>query len=106
MPSVISQFPVRFSNGFRWEDFDGQCLSCTDFIAREHVHGSLSRPIEKVTVVEAVGICTKCNFLSSYRYRLHDDGRITGQREDGLHTWMAKPSLKDTVLSKLRSLFR
>lgn len=102
MPSVISQFPIAFANGDQWEEFDGECLECGHAIPRDSVRGIVSRPIESVAVVEAVGLCRACTLVTRFNYRLHDDMRLTGPRENGWKTWKAKPSLLD----RLSAIFR
>lgn len=99
MPSVISQFPVAFANGAVWEQFDGECSSCGKTLHRDHVRGLVSRPIPAVATVEAAGVCGDCRLVTRFDYRLHDDMRLTGQREDGWRTWQATPRLFDRFVS-------
>lgn len=102
MPPVMSQFPLEFDNQTCWEGFDGECNSCGCTLPIEQVRGLVSRPIASVAVIEAVGVCHSCKVLTHFDYRLHDDMRITGQREDGWHTWRAEPS----IWERLDSVFK
>lgn len=104
MPSVISQFPVEFANDAVWEEFDGECSCCGKTLQREHVRGLVARPIEPVATVEAAGICTDCKLVTRFDYRLHDDMRLTGQREDGWKTWQATPTIWDRFVSLFKRL--
>lgn len=95
MPSVMSQFPVAFANNAVWEEFDGECSCCGKTLLREHVRGLVARPIPSVAVVEAAGVCGDCKLVTRFNYRLHDDMRLSGQREDGWKTWKANPTIWD-----------
>lgn len=105
MPSVISQFPVAFANGAVWEEFDGECSCCGKTLQRDHVRGLVARPIERVATVEAAGVCWDCKLVTRFDYRLHDDMRLTGRREDGWNTWQAKPTIWNRFVSLLRRLW-
>jgi hypothetical protein len=102
MPSVMSQFPVAFANTAVWEEFDGDCSCCGKTIQRDHVRGCVVRPIPGVATVEAAGVCGDCKLVTRFDYRLHDDMRLTGQREDGWQTWKATP----TIWERLVSMFK
>ncbi|MEJ6003865.1 hypothetical protein [Paucibacter soli] len=73
----------RIRNGARWECFDGQCKGCGQDIAPGRVTGRLTRLVESVATVEAVGVCDPCKLVTRFHYRLHDDMRITGMTDDG-----------------------
>jgi len=99
MQPVISQFPVVFDNNAVWEEFDGECSCCGKTLRREFLRGLVSRPIPGVAVVEAAGVCGDCKLVTRFDYRLHDDMRLTGQREDGWKTWKAAPTMWDRFAS-------
>jgi hypothetical protein len=102
MPSVISQFPVAFANNSVWEEFDGECSCCGKTINREHVRGCVARTIPSVASVEAAGFCGDCKLVTRFDYRLHDDMRLTGQREDGWQTWQTSPTIWERFASILK----
>lgn len=102
MPSVVSQFPVAFANDAVWEEFDGECCCCGRTLSRDLVRGLVSRPVPTVAVVEAVGVCVDCKLVTRFDYRLHDDMRLTGQREDGWRTWQTTK----TLLERIASIFK
>lgn len=102
MPTVMSQFPVKFDKHVQWAQFDGECQCCEKTLPRNLVRGKVSRPTGTVAVVEAVGICHTCKTVTRFDYRLHDDMRVTGQREDGWQTWKAAPSLWKRLVSILK----
>lgn len=87
MASIASQMPVDFGNGARWTEFTGECKLCRKDIPPELLRGAVTRPIPSVAVVEAVGVCPDCRIATPFLYRLHDDMRVTGPREDGWRTW-------------------
>lgn len=105
MPSIMSRFPVAFSNNAIWEEFDGECSCCGKTLHRDHVRGIVARPVPSVAVIEAVGVCAECNLVTRFDYRLHDDMRLTGQREDGWKTWQSTPTLWARIVSVLKSSF-
>jgi hypothetical protein len=104
MPSVVSQFPVAFANAAVWEEFDGECSCSGKTLQREHVRGLVAKPIERVATVEAVGVCWDCKLVTRFDYRLHDDMRLTGRREDGWKTWQATPTLVSLFVSFIKRL--
>lgn len=101
-PSIESQMPVRFPNGTAWERFDGECKACGQTIAPGRLTGRVTRLLESVATVEAVGVCEPCRLVTRFHYRLHDDMRITGMTDEGWATWRAKPSL----MERLRVAFK
>ena len=104
MQPLMAQFPVAFGNNAVWEEFDGECLCCGKTLRREFVRGIVVRPIPSVAVLEAAGICVDCRRVTRFDYRLHDDMRLTGQREDGWKTWRANPTLWDRFTSLFQRL--
>lgn len=93
MPSITSQMPIEFKNGAIWTEFTGECKFCKKDVPAELLCGSVTRPIETVAVVEAVGVCPECRIATPFLYRMHDDMRLTGPCEDGWKTWRAEPTL-------------
>lgn len=101
MPTIASQMPVVFANGNVWMDIKCECLECKATLPSGWVTGIVSRPIPGVAVIEATGVCNDCRLVTTFDYRLHDDMRVTGPREDGWHTWKVRPTLWD----RIRALF-
>ena len=87
MPSIASQMPVRFANGAVWSEMTGHCKSCGRLLPAEFFCGAVTRPMESVAVIEAVGACTHCKLLTQFDYRLHDDMTVTGQSDRGWARW-------------------
>lgn len=108
MPTIASQFPVRFNNGARWDELTGRCKHCSRGIKDSLMTGRLTRLPESVVTVSAVGVCEPCKLVSRFHYRLHDDMRITGPTDGGWATWQARPrgavSFVRTALSRLMRL--
>jgi hypothetical protein len=101
MATIASQMPVVFNNGATWEEFKGECKICGKELPVEHVVGNVTRPIPSVAIVEAIGACLECRIATPYHYRLHDDMRITGLREEGWRTWMPRRSLWERMIDML-----
>jgi len=101
METIASQMPIKFSNGACWTDFTGECNFCDREIPDDLLRGSVTRPLPSVAVVEAVGVCPHCRIATTFLYRMHDDMRITGPREEGWCTW--KPT--ESLLERLQGLF-
>jgi hypothetical protein len=85
LPVVSSSFPLVFRSGARWTHLSGSCGKCDAEIPDESLRGSVSRPIDSVFVIDAVGLCASCNTLTPVLYRLHEDMSMTGPSpQDGL----------------------
>jgi hypothetical protein len=101
MSTIASQMPVAFSNGAAWEEFKGECNICGKELNDAHVLGVVKRSTPHVAVIEAIGVCGVCRVATPFDYRLYDDMRITGLREDGWKTWMPKRSILERMLDLL-----
>lgn len=99
MPSIASQMPVQFKSGACWEGLEGVCNGCNQVIANPLMTGRITRLMEPVATVEAVGVCPSCRLLTRFHYRLHDDMRITGMTDKGWATWRAE----STAIERLRA---
>lgn len=100
MPTIASQMPVVFANGAEWHSLKCECRGCGKVLPPEQVCGAVVLQNAHMVSVEASGVCHSCRVLTRYVYRLHDDMRITGPREDGWHTWGGRsPSLFQRVMS-------
>lgn len=93
LPSIASQMPVRFRNGACWDSFEGQCKACGRSIDQAWFRGRVTRLVESVASVEAVGICHPCGLLTRFHYRLHDDMHISGLTDEGWAKWEFPPTL-------------
>lgn len=96
-PTIDSQMPVEFANGTCWDCLTGQCKACGQDIQSARLTGKLTRPLESVVSVEAVGVCPSCKLLTRFHFRLHDDMRISGRTDEGWASWQAKPSIYDRL---------
>ena len=106
MPTVISQFPIAFANGSECEEMDGECNACGKTLSREILRGLVSRPIETVAVIEAVGVCDTCKVFTRFYLRIHDDLRVTAPRENAWRTWHPEPSFLERLFLWLRNLMK
>ncbi len=102
MPSIASQFPVKFANGVCWTELTATCNLCCKEIPADLLRGAVSRPVPSVVVVEAVGACPDCRVATPFLYRMHDDKRVTGPSKHGWQTWRPELSLRDRVCRWLR----
>lgn len=101
MATIASQMPLAFQNGAVWETFKGECKACGQTLPDHCLRGRLSVHNSQMAVVEASGVCYECKLLTRFIYRLHDDMRITGPRDDRWMTWKARPSLIDRIRSAI-----
>lgn len=103
-PRIANQMPVEFKNGACWVEFIGECKFCKKDIPADLLVGSVTRPLESVAVVEAIGVCPVCRMATPFLYRMHDDMRLTGPRENGWKTWRAEKPLFERVTQFVRRL--
>ena len=98
MPSIESQFPVTFANGNRWDSVGGFCAICHQ---PAELHGSVTRPLPSVAVIEAVGLCPTCMAATPMLIRIHDDMTASGPdpRTGRWTTWAPKPSVWQRFLA-------
>lgn len=101
MPSIASQMPVQFANGAHWYELECECRGCGKVLPEEQVRGAVVRH-DRMASIEASGVCHDCRLLTRFVYRLHDDMRITGPREDGWRTWGGQ---RVTLFQRLKSVF-
>ena len=89
-PSIASQLPIAFKTGFTFSGMRGCCAQCNGPIVDELFKGRVQRPTPHVAEVFAVGYCEQCEILTPFRYRVYDDQRFMGLRNDGWHEWKMK----------------
>ena len=105
MPSINEQMPVKFKDGTEWDNFDGYCGRCNLELPAEKVRGTVARPFEEVTVIQAVGICEACKVSTCYNYRIYPGLRITGQQKDGSwREWRYKKTTVELLWGKAKRL--
>lgn len=85
MPSIASQLPVRFDNGYILENFEGRCCNCETPIKPDSLHGSVVQQIQSTATIEAVGLCDRCKIAVPFIMRVRDDG--TTDTCDALGNW-------------------
>ena len=105
LPSIESQMPVHFKNGACWKNIESQCKGCGRDIVASRFTGRLTRLVESVATVMAIGVCEPCKLVTRFHYRLHDDMRVTGQTEGGWATWRAKPSFLERLRAFISRTF-
>ncbi len=76
-PSILSQLPFTFPNGFKWTVFNGYCGECNCPIHSNQLRGRVSNPFPNILTFKAVGFCQDCDLFTSYLYHAHDDMRLT-----------------------------
>ena len=101
-PTLASQFPVCFANGVRFTGIACDCPDCGQRLADEVFRGELAWHGPHLVTVEGSGICHACQILNRCRYRLHDDGRVTGPDESGQwRTWPVRSSARTGWIDRL-----
>lgn len=74
-PSIFMQYPISFENGMRSSCPPGFiCPRCRQRLTE--VRAEISRVIEPVADVKAVGVCRDCKLLLPFRFRIRDSGII------------------------------
>lgn len=71
--SVAEQLPIEFKNGATFSDFTGSCANCREAIPDNLLFGEITRPIESLARLEAVGYCPKCKVVTPFFFRLRDN---------------------------------
>lgn len=72
-PTIASQMPLIFANGTEFHKWSGCCAGCGKQTKSSKLTGTITRPIEAVAVMEAVGVCGSCNLLTPYHVRLRNN---------------------------------
>jgi len=85
-PTISSQLPVHYENGYILDVFEGACSVCGGKVAAKDLHGSIVQPIKSITVIEAVGLCRTCKIAVPFFMRIKDDG--TTQTRDARGNWI------------------
>lgn len=85
-PTISSQLPLVFHNGHVLKEFKGSCSICGKLLDPKHICGTIVQPFENVAIVEALGLCRRCNVYVPLYMRYKDDGRI--ETRDASGNWM------------------
>ena len=94
LPTLMSQFPLVFASGARWNEMTGSCARCGCLIEmRGDVTSWGPSHAVKVYVIDALGYCDACELLTPFRYRMYADMSVTGERDGAWVTWPAKRSV-------------
>ena len=83
-PTVASQFPVLFDSGSTLLEWSGACAECGEEIPDSDLHGTITKPIGTLVVIEAVGVCRKCRLLTPFQCRVRDDLSIEWRGSNGI----------------------
>lgn len=88
MASLDERLPFIFPrSSFRIDVFSGECTGCGRKLSGPNLRGMIRLDFENVATLDAIGNCVDCGFFSRFRYRLHDDGAITGLRDGRWCRW-------------------
>jgi hypothetical protein len=101
-PSICGQLPLMFVNGTKVTQFKCKCSACKTTLPDELVRGYVTKPFETVAIVDAVGVCPKCNMATPYLYRLYNDKRVAVLTDKGWETI----NQKRTILEKIATLLK
>lgn len=105
MPAISDSMPVKFKNGALFTEISGYCINCNKLIEPDLLRGSVIYPFDSVAIVDAVGVCHECNLISGFYWRLHNDMRITGQRDGKWYTWRPQYSFHDQLINFIKGIF-
>lgn len=95
---LYSQLPIKYKSGAVFNEVEGKCLVCSSPIEKEHLHGLISRPIESVVSVDALGWCQSCNTLTPFFFRVRgENGELVMEWIDNKKGWVRSQSQKGLV---------
>lgn len=97
-PTISSQLPIVFSNGYEISDIHGDCSCCGNPIKDDLFRGTVKEVIDDCYVVDAVGACYSCGIMVLYYWRLKADKSIEGLNTAG--KWV-RCTPKLTLLEKI-----
>jgi hypothetical protein len=91
LPTIVSQFPLVFGNGARWETMAVRCSRCDTAISGDAFRGHVTRPFGAAFLMEAFGLC-ECGALTRASYRFLPDMTMVGRspRDGAWSVWAAK----------------
>lgn len=102
-PTILSQLPVVFDTGFRFDTLVGHCGKCHCGIDQQLLRGRITRLLPSVALVEAVGACNRCALLTRFNFRVYSDGRVGRYTARGWVEYSPQRSTKHGFLSRLLS---
>ena len=113
LPVVMSFFPLVFADGARWETFRGYCADCDGELREDRFRGHVTQPFwtyrgnASTYVVEAWGLCSKCDVLTPFHWQLLPDMTMRGRTKDGqMGTWLPRRLWWSPVRKFLRRVLR
>jgi len=76
MPTIISQLPLTYANGYVLNHFQGSCSVCHTRIKSANLHGEIIQPFASIAIIEAVGLCHCCKIAVPFYMRVRNDGSM------------------------------
>lgn len=100
-PTLISQLPMKLSNGCVVSEVVGICAQCNRDVG-EHVRGVITQPLPDVISFDAHGLCTNCLNIFPLYGRVRESG--SGMRMEWVHKnrWVYAQMKHDSKLVAIR----
>lgn len=73
-PTVASQFPVVFPNGYLVKSFSVGCLRCELDVPPEMIKGTVDTSYEGFATIRGFVVCPKCSLVVPIKVKLLDNG--------------------------------
>jgi hypothetical protein len=104
-PPVGLSLPIQFTSGNRLSELHFGCPFCKQEIDPQNVHGEITRPLETVAVIEAIGRCPRCKVGIPFFFRIYSDLSMASLTTSGWRFFRARPrGLARIRLALLRML--
>lgn len=100
-PTLISQLPLRLSNGCEVSEIVGTCAQCNREVG-EHVRGVITQPLPDVISFDAHGLCADCLNIFPLYGRVRESG--SGMRMEWVrkNRWVYSQMEYDSKLVAIR----
>lgn len=105
-PTVASQLPVKFNNGFSFTGMTGHCTGCKQPIADDAMFGKMDFHPNQMVEVHAIGCCPTCKLATLFLYRMYDDARFLTYQNDGWYEGKLRRSRFDETLYSMKRAVR
>ena len=96
-PPIDSSYKSK--SGISFEDLGGECKKCNK--PTKDFRGYI---VEHPNCIEIrfAGVCHPCKLITSYHFRIYDDGRIMANEDDGWHEINTKSNWYSIIMDKFK----
>lgn len=82
LPPLMGLFPVVVGE-YTWHRFSVFCAVCEGEIQPTDLHGRVDQTEPELALVEAIGLCRKCDVHSMALFSLNNEGKLLTSKDDG-----------------------